>query len=215
MLVTGGLVGVAGGGAANAATGHQDWGAAAQFVGQINGARSSHARTRLAVSSALTSVAASWAATMARSNRLAHNPGLARSVSGWKVLGENVGVGPSVSSLESAFYNSAEHRANMLDSEFTLVGVAVVDVGDKLWVVEVFERPSHVGSTRAGRSSQQTLPLAGPSRHGAAGHTRKTVTALERARQRQLWRLFDARHDPVVRSLTVHTVRERTQLPGH
>src|SRR4029077_18328384 len=89
----------------------------------------------------------------ARPNTPAHTPRLAGSVSGWRVLGENVGVGPSVSSLESAVYGSAPPRGNMLDSTFTMVGVAVVDVGDKLWVVEDFEQPLHARSTRSPGSS--------------------------------------------------------------
>jgi uncharacterized protein YkwD len=114
---------------------------AASFVSQINRARRADGRAHLASSSTLTSVAARWAAHMARTNVLAHNPHLAGSVSHWHFLGENVGVGYSAASLEGAFWASPEHRANMLDRDYNRLGVAVVDVGGKLWVVEDYEDP--------------------------------------------------------------------------
>lgn len=206
LLLAGLAIGAA---PARAATGQQNWGAASQFVGQINSERASHGRARLTLSSKLSSVAASWASSMARSNRLGHNPNLAGSVSGWKVLGENVGVGPSVSSLESAFYNSSDHRANMIDSAFTLVGVAVVDVGDKLWVVEDFEQPTHSAVAGSAGSTAHVAPAGRPTRPGGTA-----LSALQRARLHQLARLFAARHNLVLPGLTAHTARQRTSAPG-
>jgi uncharacterized protein YkwD len=114
---------------------------ASYFVSAINAQRSAHGRAKLVVSAEMTWAAQRWAAAMARSNRLYHNPRLASSVSNWRVLGENVGVGPSASSLEAAFYASPEHRANMLDREYTEIGVAVVVVNGRMWVAEEFRRP--------------------------------------------------------------------------
>jgi uncharacterized protein YkwD len=159
--------------AASASTGSQEPGMAAQFVARINSERAGSGRPALAVSSALTGAAERWAAAMARRNTLAHNPDLAGEVSGWHYLGENVGVGYSVSSLESAFWDSAEHRSNILDPHYTRVGVAVVDVGGKLWVAEEFEQPygassssTHRAPSRAtGRTSRSGVraPLTGTS----------------------------------------------------
>jgi hypothetical protein len=135
---------------------------AAQFVAKINSERAADHRPALSTSAALTSAAQGWAASMARRNSLSHNPNLAHEVSGWHYLGENVGVGYSVSSLESAFWGSAEHRSNILDAHYTRIGVAVVDVGGKLWVAEEFERPYGETSTPSrpteltGRTSAQT-----------------------------------------------------------
>lgn len=139
-----------------AASGNQEPGMAAQFVAKINSERAGAHRAALAYSSALTGAAQRWAATMASRNTLAHNPNLAGEVSGWHYLGENVGVGYSVSSLESAFWDSAEHRSNILDPHYTRIGVAVVNVGGKLWVAEEFEQPYGASShhtTTASRSS--------------------------------------------------------------
>lgn len=172
----------------------QDRGAAAQFIGQINAARASAGQPRLSVSSALTSAAASWAASMARSGRLAHNPNLAGSVSGWKYLGENVGVGDTVASLESAFYSSSGHRANMLDPDFTLVGVAVVHGGGRLWVAEEFMRPAGTASAQARRTSGRDGGSAGSPRAAVARPAYKP-SAQELATLRQLNRAFAARHE--------------------
>jgi peptidoglycan hydrolase-like protein with peptidoglycan-binding domain len=145
-VVAGGLVIGAGGANAQAASG-----SAGYFVSAINAQRAAHGRARLAVSAEMTAAAQRWANAMARSNTLAHNPRLASSVGNWKYLGENVGVGYSAASLEGAFYASPHHRANMLDRDFTQIGVAVVVVNGKMWVAEEFRRPMH-GASASGRA---------------------------------------------------------------
>ena len=40
-------------------------------------------------------------------------PNLGSVTTGWKALGENVGVGPDVSSLFDAFMGSSAHRSNI------------------------------------------------------------------------------------------------------
>jgi hypothetical protein len=110
LLVAVVAVGLLGGPAAAAASGggrvRPDL--AGAFVGQINAVRVSHARPRLVVDSALASVAGGWALSMSKSSVLSHNPRLATSVRGWRFLGENVGVGYSLASLEQAFWASVE-----------------------------------------------------------------------------------------------------------
>ena len=139
---------------------------AAQFVATINAERVTHGQAALATSSALTSAAARWVDTMSRRNVLAHNPNLAGEVRGWHYLGENVGVGYSVSSLETAFWESSEHRSNILDPHYTRIGVAVVDVGGKLWVAEEFERPYGASGAHPATSARARAPMAELSRSG-------------------------------------------------
>jgi uncharacterized protein YkwD len=158
-IVAAGLVAGVGATPAHAASG-----SASYFVNAINAQRAAHGRPRLAVSSEMTAAAQRWASTMARSNTLAHNPRLASSVSNWRYLGENVGVGPSASSLEAAFYASAHHRANMLDRDFTEIGVAVVVVNGKMWVAEEFRRPmraSHPAHHKATSTHKPTTLAVG------------------------------------------------------
>jgi uncharacterized protein YkwD len=137
-IVAGALVGGVGGTPAHAATNN-----ASYFINAINAQRASHGRAKLAVDPSMMASAQRWANQMAKSNELYHNPRLATSVSNWKYLGENVGVGYSDSSLEGAFYASKPHRDNMLDKDFTQIGVAVVVVHGKMWVAEEFRRPMH------------------------------------------------------------------------
>jgi hypothetical protein len=117
---------------------------------------------------------------MARTNILAHNPHLATSVTGWKYLGENVGVGYSVSSLESAFWASAPHRDNMLDPDYTQVGLAVVDIGGKLWVAEEFSRPLPTSSSTwdSARPDRPTQPTTAQRR----GRTQQAIAVAQRHR---------------------------------
>ena len=165
---------------------------AGAFIGGINQARASQGRSRLAVDSTLTSVARAWAVSMTRTGVLAHNPRLATSVRGWHFLGENVGVGDSFASLQQAFWASAVHRANMLDHDFTRIGVAAVEAGGgRLWVVEDFSRPADVRPVA--RSSAQH-PVRRSSARPRAVATRSPVDALALACARQAARLFRARH---------------------
>ena len=182
---------------------------AGAFIAQINGARASHGRARLSIDSTLTSVATGWALSMSKTSVLSHNPRLATSVRGWHYLGENVGVGYSLASLEQAFWASAPHRANLLDSDFTRIGVGVVDDGGKLWVVEDFSRPAGSAgrsatthSSRPARSAvtsrrtRSTSALAArPSTMGTHGKAAAhPVDALAAACAAQEARLFRARH---------------------
>jgi hypothetical protein len=116
-----------------------DPGAEADFVGRINALRAGNSAGGLQVHSVLTAKAQGWAAHMAATQCLCHS-NLTDGISvGWHKLGENVGRGPSVASLQNAFVNSPEHRANMLDRSFQWVGIGVAyDGGGQMWVAEVF-----------------------------------------------------------------------------
>lgn len=112
------------------------------FVSGINASRVNAGRPAYAVSSDLSAVARRWALAMASGNSLKHNPGLAGQVTGWRYVGENVGVGSGVDELHRAFMNSPAHRANVMDGDFTQVGIGVAYGGGRLWVTEVFRRPT-------------------------------------------------------------------------
>jgi hypothetical protein len=85
---------------------------------------------------------------MARTKRLSHSTGLGTKVSGWQRLGENVGRGPTLQEIETAFMASPSHRENILDPGFTQLGVGVTyDGKDYLYVAVIFRLPS--GATAA------------------------------------------------------------------
>jgi uncharacterized protein YkwD len=113
------------------------------LAANINYYRRAVHRSTLATSPTLTLVARRWAQSMARSNRLAHNPRVTSQVRSWHYLGENVGVGATTWSLHKAFIRSAPHRANVTSSRYTRVGVGVAYGHGRMWVVELFERPSY------------------------------------------------------------------------
>lgn len=118
-----------------------DSSAESQFVAAVNQERAARGLPALQVASDLTSVARSHSARMAGSDNLHHNPNLGSDVSNWQKVGENVGVGPSVSSIHGAFMNSPSHRANILGSDWVQVGVGVEVRGDSIWVTQVFRLP--------------------------------------------------------------------------
>lgn len=117
----------------------------AAFFSHVNGVRASEGKPPLAHDTQASDVARAWSAEMARTNQLSHNPNLKSQVQGWKMLGENVGTGSDVALVTQALENSPPHRANMVNSAFTHLGVGVVEVGGTVWVTEVFKQAS--GST--------------------------------------------------------------------
>jgi hypothetical protein len=183
--------------------GQQEPGMAASFLAQINASRESNHRPRLATSSELTAVAAGWAETMASANVLAEDPHLATSVSDWHYLGENVGVGYSVASLESALWSSSPHRANMLSLDYTQVGVAVVDVGGKLWVAEEYSRPNGASATSTGSHARPIIRrLSRVARHPSKAAERRWASLLRSEE------LYWARNEDKVDQLNSGTVAD-------
>jgi uncharacterized protein YkwD len=93
----------------------------------------------LALSSSLSSLARSHSYAMARAGRLYHTANLGSLVRGWTYLGENVGVGANLRTLNQAFMNSPAHRANILCRCFRLLGAGVVrDARGYYWVTHIF-----------------------------------------------------------------------------
>jgi uncharacterized protein YkwD len=130
-----------------------------QFVAKINSARESNGLRPYSVASDLTSVARQHSADMAAKQSLYHNPDLTTQVQNWQAVGENVGEGPTVDDIHQAFMNSPEHRDNILDHDFTQVGVGVsVDGHGTIWVTEDFRQPMH--SSTATRTSAPAHPAS-------------------------------------------------------
>jgi uncharacterized protein YkwD len=127
----------------------------AQFVADINAVRARNALPPVSPEGQLISVARAWSSQMAGSGALAHNPSLAGQVSDWKTLGENVGTGATVDSIEAAFEASPHHYENMVDPSFQYVGVGVVEVNGTIWVTEDYKQ------SRSGLPTA-TAPKAAP-----------------------------------------------------
>jgi uncharacterized protein YkwD len=118
----------------------------AKFFKLINSERASRGLRPLKQNSYLHNMAREHAARMARDGRIYHNyAGLQSSEThrrlGYpEMLGENVGVGPTTKWLHDEFMNSSKHRANILDSRYTGMGIGVVISDGSIWVVEDFVR---------------------------------------------------------------------------
>jgi Cysteine-rich secretory protein family len=140
-----------------------------QFVSLTNSARSSAGLAGYSVASDLVSLARRHSQEMAAKHTIYHNPNLANDVSGWQMVGENVGMGGSVSSIHQAFMNSPAHKANILDHDFTQVGIGTAfDDKGVLYVTEVFRKPS--GST-APAPAPATTTAPKPAFHPVASST--------------------------------------------
>lgn len=113
-------------------------GAESTLVSKVNSARASNGKAALEVHGDLRSAARSHSKKMADQQKLFHNPNLGSVTTGWKALGENVGVGPNVDALFDAFMGSSSHRANILGS-YNYIGVGVEeDDNGIIWVTMVF-----------------------------------------------------------------------------
>jgi len=124
--------------------------AEAAFLANTNAARAANGLARYSVSSDLVSVARAHSGAMASSQTLYHNPALTTAITNWQAVGENVGDGPTESDLQTAFMQSPEHRANILDRDFTQVGIGVViDSHGTMWVTEDFRQPIAVAKAAA------------------------------------------------------------------
>ena len=167
----------------------------AQFVSKINAERRQRGLNALVVRSDLVAVARRHSGRMADDGTIYHNDNIGNEVGGnWTVLGENVGMGPSVDSLHTAFMNSKHHRDNILYRTFNEIGVGIVRDGDTIYVTEVFAHrtsggsvPSSGGSSSSGSSSSYSaaapapVPVAPPKpRSRPAKPTPTTVETLVR-----------------------------------
>lgn len=113
------------------------------FAAAVNAERGQRGLAPLAVAGDLNAVAQAWSQNMASSGSLAHNPNLSGQVSGgWRMIGENVGYGGSELSVHNALMASAPHRANILNTGYTQVGIGIARGYGSTWVTQVFRQPA-------------------------------------------------------------------------
>ncbi len=140
----------------------------AELTKLINEERTERGLPELATSEALRTIARRWSQQMMLDNKLYHNPNLFGEYSNtfpdWQYQGENVGVGPTIPIVHQAFMDSPGHRANILDNDWSHVGVGVISGGGRLWMTENF-LGLFAGSRRPAPAS---FRLAGSTRTGTA-----------------------------------------------
>ena len=127
------------------------------------------------MSSELVPDARAHSAEMMAAGNIFHSSNLAGVASGWESLAENVGAGPSVSSLHTAFMDSAGHRRNIL-GDFNYAGVGVKEADGQIWVTVIFMRkgaappttttttaPEPVTTTTTAPPAETTTTTAAPA----------------------------------------------------
>lgn len=137
------------------------------ILSAVNSARASAGRRPLALRSDLSAVAYRWSQHMAATGTLAHNPNLTSQVSHWRWVGENVGYGPDWRTVEVAFMNSPNHRSNILDRDYSQIGIGVVVRNGRVWITQVFRSPSGSSASATPKktkapSSRTRTPAAKP-----------------------------------------------------
>ena len=120
---------------------------------------------------------------MAGRSTLYHNPDLTSDVKNWRWVGENVGYGPDALTVHVAFMNSPAHKANILDRDYTEVGIGAVTVDGRVWVAEVFRRPLRVTTSTRTTSVSRTATFSHTLRYGSTGATVKRVQGRLSLRQ--------------------------------
>jgi uncharacterized protein YkwD len=124
--------------ATTAAAGSFSAPAESDFISKINALRSSVGVAGLASNAELNNYARWWAKQMADSGNFSHSD-IGSLLGPWSTVGENIGYGPSVTSVFNALVASPGHYNNMVDPRFTSVGVgAYVDSTGRIWTAHVF-----------------------------------------------------------------------------
>ena len=146
----------------------------ADLTAMTNADRAAARLKALSTAGDLQSLAQRRSDEMARAGRIYHTSNLGSKVSGWKRLGENVGRGPNLSDIETAFMNSPSHRENILDPGFTQLGVGVTFDGKEFFYVAViFREPSGAATASAPPPPPTTTPT---TRAAAAPKPKPTTT---------------------------------------
>jgi hypothetical protein len=153
--------------------------AAQDLTAMTNADRVSRGLRALSTAADLQSFAQQRADEMARTKRLAHTTNLGSKVSGWKRLGENVGRGPTLQEIQTAFMASPSHRENILDPDFTQIGVGVTfDGKDYLYVAVLFRLPTGATATSP---APAPAPRATPTTRASAAPKPKPTTTTRPA----------------------------------
>lgn len=118
---------------------HDPGSIAATFLADLNRLRSSHGLSALARDGGLDALAQSWAQTMATDGSLRHSGLVYQVIDGsWNAVGENISYGSTEASMFAGFEASAGHLANMVNADYTHVGIGVTVMGDVIWTTHLF-----------------------------------------------------------------------------
>jgi uncharacterized protein YkwD len=161
-------------------------GDASRSVEMVNAARSQASVSTLDRNAGLDSIARAQAERMAQADAISHNPNLKSDADAagvnWRLIGENVGVGPDVESVHNAFMASPGHYQNIVYASYNTIGVGVALGQDgSVFVAQAFAnvvlKPPHptVASAPVQTSHSAQPAAAAPVVHTAASHREPDV----------------------------------------
>ncbi len=136
-----------------------------QLFNALNRERAAQGLPILQWDDALASAARQHASRMAQFNLMSHQlPGepelgtrAGEAGARFSVIAENVAVGPDPATIHSAWMRSPGHRANILSTELSAVGIAVVQGSSGLFAVQDFARSS--ANVNIDQQQQQVISL--------------------------------------------------------
>jgi uncharacterized protein YkwD len=112
---------------------------AADDAAMVNQLRASNQVPQLPRALELDQKAQTQAQAMANAGQIFHSTNLAAGVSpGWEMIGENVAMAGSIAQAEAALEASAPHLENLLNADFTEMGIGAVQSGRYVFVCQVF-----------------------------------------------------------------------------
>jgi uncharacterized protein YkwD len=147
----------------------------AAFLADTNAERAKAGAQQLRMVDDLVAVAAKQVNAMAAAGRIYHNPNLTTDVRNWRSVAENVGRGADEPQIQGLLMASASHRTNILNPDFSEIGIATVRSGPYLYVAEVFRQPMPAAapapapapaSRRPPPAAPRPAPVAAPARLG-------------------------------------------------
>ncbi len=104
----------------------------------LNKDRTDYGRRALSIQDDAQRKAQAWAEKLARENRLYHSKLSDGIKTKWCSLGENVGYGKNVPTVQKAYMESTGHRANVMATKWNGVGVGHATNGSRVFTVQVF-----------------------------------------------------------------------------
>jgi hypothetical protein len=152
----------------------------AEFVSLINQSRAAAGLSALSVQNDLVSGARTHTGRMIPTDSIFHSTSaqLSAVTTGWAVLGENVGRGPSVAVLHKAFMESPSHKANIL-GDFDRVGSGVGhDANGKIYVTVIFMKTAAASTTTTTAPTPTTTTTAVQGTPAPAPTTTTTPTTV-------------------------------------
>lgn len=114
--------------------------AQSRILGEVNAARVNAKVPKVTANAAMNTVATNWSKKQAAAGVVSHNPYYSTQIpKGWRSAGENVAAGYAISQVSAAWMASAGHKANIIRSSFTHIGIGLAcSASGKPFYTQVF-----------------------------------------------------------------------------